>query len=147
MSATATKLPRKDAAKEKGGGYYTDTCNDSNFLQMILGGVVLIVFLLIWISSVASPILFYLSLRYGHYGHCTIMLFFTACAFLPWRKGFFSKLVTAFARRNTNYYTQCTTVFESSSSLPHPGGSQNPNSTPFIHMVHFVSAGRYSSLT
>jgi 2-acylglycerol O-acyltransferase 2 len=124
---------KQQEGRQDGYCHYKETCSGSNFLQTIFGGAVLILFPAIWILSIASPILFYLSLRYGHHAYFAIMLVFTTCAFLPWNKGIISKIVTAFARCNCRYYTQCTTVFESSSSLPSPTVQ---TSKPRFYAIH-----------
>lgn len=112
------------------------TMGKSNILQTTLGGIVLLIFIATWISSLASPVLvLYLSFHHDQHGFALIfVLFLIACAFLPWKKGFVSKLVTAFARYNTLYYTRCTTLFESSSSLP--SGADGRGTKPKFYAVH-----------
>mmetsp|Transcript_8120 Transcript_8120/g.19960 ORF Transcript_8120/g.19960 Transcript_8120/m.19960 type:complete len:342 (+) Transcript_8120:149-1174(+) len=100
---------------------------DSTLFQTLIGGSVLLVFLSTWFASLGTPVLGTMLILHGHYVPFAIVSVATLIAYLPWKKGVISGLVSEYARVNTRFYTRCTVIFKSKESLPGLDEEQRPN--------------------
>jgi hypothetical protein len=107
----------------------------STLLQTLTGGSVLFVFLMTWFASLGSPILSVIWIINCQYVPIAVMLVATSLAYLPWKKGYISGLVSAFARCNALYYQKCAVVFKSKESLPGKGDVQEQQ-RPMLYAIH-----------
>jgi 1-acyl-sn-glycerol-3-phosphate acyltransferase len=103
---------------------------NSSTLQTFLGGVTVTTFIAIWISSLMSPILLYISIQTQNYLAAGLILSLTTIAYLPWdTKGKLPQAVKHFIKSfHPMYYTRCKVLFED--TLP------KADSKPTFYAVH-----------
>ena len=81
--------------------------------QSFLGAVTVSSFIVIWLSSAASPLILFLSLRGEYYKTATFIVLITIIAYLPWKRGPISRCVQSFIDKNhPKYYDGVSIVFE-----------------------------------
>mmetsp|Transcript_22424 Transcript_22424/g.47364 ORF Transcript_22424/g.47364 Transcript_22424/m.47364 type:complete len:349 (-) Transcript_22424:1912-2958(-) len=102
------------------------TNEKSTPFQTVTGGAALSTFLMTWFASLGSPFLTVFCIYNGLYTPIYFLLAATTIAYLPWKKGFVSGLVSDFARYNNYYYEKCSVLYKSKASLPLPGKEQRP---------------------
>jgi 2-acylglycerol O-acyltransferase 2 len=125
------------SCKEQIIGYkYSTNTSNTSLLKTISGGALLLTFIVVWIASLASPILLYLLMHLQQYYLATAMTSLIICAYLPWEKGIISKYVTAFARCSVFYYRKCTYLFQTPSSLPQEQNAAGTNVKPKFYAIH-----------
>mmetsp|Transcript_130 Transcript_130/g.171 ORF Transcript_130/g.171 Transcript_130/m.171 type:complete len:325 (+) Transcript_130:119-1093(+) len=103
--------------------------SNKNIVGTVIGGTAIFSFIVIWMSSIASPLLFYASIQHQNYAIATLIFVLVICAYVPWKKGFISKNFTAFVSYTAFYYKRCSITFEGS-SLP------EDSKTPVFYAVH-----------
>ena len=90
----------------------TDSATTTSF-QSFLGAVTVSSFIVIWLSSAASPLILFISFRGEHYKIAAVILLITTIAYLPWKRGPISRCVQSFIDRNhPKYYDGVSIVFE-----------------------------------
>lgn len=87
------------------------TKDDKSLLKTILGGIALLTFVAVWVTSLSSPFIFYLSIRFQKYGLTAAIVFLTCVAYAPWKRGILTKHFTAFVQMNIFYYAKFTKIF------------------------------------
>lgn len=95
---------------------YVWSNENGTFLQSVIGGIALLSFITIWLSSLASPILLGAFIFYQKYAIASVLIVLVICAYLPWKKGFLSNIITSFARYNVLYYKRCSVILKGRSS-------------------------------
>lgn len=82
-------------------------------LQAFLGAVTVSSFIVIWLSSAASPLILYIALRQGCYKLAAFIVLITIIAYLPWKRGPISQFVQSFIDGyHPKYYDGVSIVFE-----------------------------------
>lgn len=127
-------------AKSK-GTFVLQNAN-STALETFLGLLSVGSFIVIWITSLMSPVLFFLSIKHQNYIGTTILLSVTAAAYLPWNASSskIKHIVHAFTNQyHPLYYKKCTLLFKG--PLPVEDAkpkeqTQNQNSKPLFYAIH-----------
>jgi hypothetical protein len=131
MSGSSNNVTGEKSSLPSYGYFWSN--EKSSIFETMTGASVLFVFLMTWFASVASPFLGYLFIKRGQYIPLSLLLAVAISSHSPWKKGFVSKLVSAFARYNTFYYKKCVVAFKSKESLPHPVQKEK---RPLFYAVH-----------
>jgi len=81
--------------------------------EAFLGAITVSSFIVIWLSSAASPLILFISLREGYYKIAAFIILITIIAYLPWKRGPISRCVQRFIDSNhPQYYNGVSIVFE-----------------------------------
>jgi diacylglycerol O-acyltransferase 2, plant len=87
-------------------------------------------FIIIWLLSVASPFVLFVSIAYGFNTLATFLILVTIASYLPWTKGPLIRQIQLFySQYHACYYEETTVLFEGS-SLP------SPNDPQTLYAVH-----------
>ena len=108
---------------------------NSTALETLLGLLSVGSFIIIWISSLMSPILLFLCIKHQNYTGTTIILSVTAAAYLPWnaRSSKLKHIVQSFiSHYHPLYYKKCTVLFKGLL----PTDEQSQNSKPLFYAIH-----------
>lgn len=117
----------KSSKKSESTFAYYFSNDDSTLFQTITGGSVLFVFLTTWFASLGTPVMGTMWVLNEQYFPLSIVTVATLIAYLPWKKGIISGLVSAYARCNLLWYQKCTVIFQSKESLPGLDQELKPN--------------------
>lgn len=105
-------------------------------VQTVLGGSVLFLFLLTWFASLGSPLLAVLWILHEQYVPAFALFVATLIAYLPWKKGYISGVLSRYARCNTMYYQKCRVMYQSEGSVPRANHGGVPRQRPLLYAVH-----------
>lgn len=108
--------------------YYSWSNNRSSCFQTIAGGTAILSCICIWLLSLASPLLLCASVFHRQYIISAIIVMLTIIAYLPWKKGFISSMITGFARQNPMYYKKCSIILKDR-SISSSNTNTNTNTT------------------
>lgn len=103
---------------------------DSPIWDRFLGAVGVGSFVTLWLSSIASPLVFYKAMRGGNYVVTASLLVTAVLAYLPWEQGTLSRRIRSLLHRyHPRYYRSCRILFEE--SLP-----DSTDKIPTFYAVH-----------
>jgi hypothetical protein len=86
---------------------------NTSFLEKVFGGICLALFVATWIASLASPVLFLVSLAYEFWLSALFCIVVTVLAYAPWQKGRAATTFQRFVARYTpHYFKSCRIVME-----------------------------------
>jgi Diacylglycerol acyltransferase len=133
----------------------------TKWLDGLLGGVTVGLFILVWVGSLVSPVILVAAAYYKVYSVVAMILAVSLAAYLPWEKGGWSHTITAFVDHyHPRYYASCRTMAVSSRALSrnshtlyavHPHGAfclgwSTLSHAPFMKTVRFcLSPALYCS--
>ena len=85
----------------------------STHLESFLGGITVSSFIVIWLASASSPLIFALSLLRGYYHVASFVIIVTIISYLPWKRGRISNYVQRFVDTyHPSYYNGVSICFE-----------------------------------
>jgi hypothetical protein len=104
-----------------------------------LGGLALLLFVIVWLSSALSPILFVVALYQGAYLSALFIALATIFAYLPWEKGTTAKALQKFLSQYSPLYMRKTSiVFEGDKPTAKPDAQTfyaiHPHGKGFSHI-------------
>jgi len=103
--------------------------SDNSRNQVFLGGVAIILFVICWISSLASPLLVYYAFVTSNHILISIILSIATAAYVPWKKSFVSRFFTSFI----NGYHRC---YYMRSSMTFRKKLPDPDEEPTLYAIH-----------
>ena len=104
--------------------YLSHDGKDTKLHQLLLGTVVVGSFIVIWLSSLFSPIIFYVSYRNGYYTTFAIAVSLSILSYIPWKNGRIVGAIKYFyVHYHMHYYKKVTVEFEGN-TLPSPKDPQ-----------------------
>jgi 1-acyl-sn-glycerol-3-phosphate acyltransferase len=98
-----------------------------------LGGLALLLFIIVWLLSALSPILFVVALHQGAHISAGVIALVTMFAYLPWEKGSIATALQKFyCRYSPQYMRKTTIVFEGGDDQP----SAKPDAQQTFYAIH-----------
>ena len=129
-------------------------CGDPTFVDVVGGGCVLGMFVLVWVGSLGTPVLLFTAIRFHWYWTAATILILSLIAYLPWKKGFASNMMTKLVDYyHPRYYYSCKTICHPD-SVPttttkklfyaaHPHGAFCLGWSTLFHSPKFSSSVRF----
>jgi len=121
----------KNSTTTKGTGDATYIFQSSNNTMMhtFFGGLVLIIFVSTWISSLMSPVITFYAIKSRNKVLLLTIISITTAAYAPWKKSTITRICNSFV----DTYHRCYYI---RSSMKFQGRVPHPEETPTLYAVH-----------